>query len=294
MLETVLTTALIGLASGAVYALVAMGMSLGFRSSGLINVAQGDLAVLCAYLGAHVFIERGVPYAAAIPIVAAIGAIAMLLFDRAVLRRLFGANPVYLIIITVGISAVIEAVVTRVWGGNPLVYPAALGSGVLRIGGVRVFERDLIALVAAVALAAVLGAILKFTRLGRDIRAGANDPVAAVLSGVNVSRTRTITLMLSGALSGLGGMLLAPLTFLYPTTGLDLTLSAFVGAVVGGFGSMPGAVVGSLLFGFVNAVVGNYVPSVFSSVIAYGLLVAVVAVRPGGLFGEEGLIVREV
>lgn len=294
MLETVVTTALIGIASGAVYALVAMGMSLGFRSSGLINVAQGDLAVLCAYLGAHVFIDRGVPYGAAIPIVAVIGAVAMLVFDLSILRRLFGANPVYLIIITLGISAVIEAVVTHVWGGNPLVYPAALGSGVLRLGGVRVFERDLIALVVAVALAVALGAVLKFTRLGRDIRAGANDPVAAVLSGVNVSRTRTVTLMLSGALSGLGGMLLAPLTFLYPTTGLDLTLSAFVGAVVGGFGSMPGAVVGSLLFGFVNAVVGNFVPSVFSSVIAYGLLVGVVAVRPGGLFGEEGLIVREV
>jgi branched-chain amino acid transport system permease protein len=293
MVETVLAAALIGLASGAVYALIAVGLSLGFRSGGLINVAQGDLAVLAAYVGAAL-IGAGLSYWAAIVIVSIGAGVVMLGLDRLVFRALYGCNPVYLIIITVGISAIIEAAITWHWGGNPLVYKPALGSGVLRVGGLHLFVEDLVALGICLAVAGVLGAALRYTSIGRSVRAGASDAVAAELCGISVARARAISLAASGVLAGLGGMILAALVSLYPTTGLDITLAAFVGAVIGGFGSVWGAVLGSLIVGLVEGVAGAYVASDFHSVFVYLLLGLILIVRPAGLFGEEGVGVREV
>ena len=293
MFETVVSAVLIGLASGAVYALIAIGMSLGFRSAGLVNVAQGDLGVLAAYLGASL-IASGLSYWLALAILCVGSAAAMVGLDRLLLRHLYGANPTYLIIITVGISAIIEAAITWHWGGNPLVYAPALGDSVLHVGGFRLFTQDLVALGICLIVAALLAAALRFTSVGRDIRAGASDATAAELCGISVGRTRAISLGVSGLLAGLGGMVLAALVALYPTTGLDVTLAAFVGAIIGGFGSMGGAVVGSLVVGLVGSVAGTYVPSVFHTVFVYLLLGLILLVRPSGLFGEEGVGLREV
>ncbi len=292
-METVLAAALIGLASGAVYALIAVGMSLGFRSGGLINVAQGDLAVLAAYVGATL-IGAGLSYWVALVIVSLGAGAALVGLDRFVLRSLYGCNSVYLITITVGLSAIIEAAITWHWGGNPLVYKPALGDGAIHVGGLHFFVQDLVALGICLAAAGLLGAAMRYTSVGRNVRAGASDAVAAELCGISVSRARAISLGASGVLAGLGGMILAALVSLYPTTGLDITLAAFVGAVIGGFGSMWGAVLGSLVVGLVSGVVGTYVPSVFHSVYVYILLALILAVRPAGLFGEEGVGLREV
>ena len=293
MFEVGVAAALIGLASGAVYAMVALGMSLAFRSGGLINVAQGDLGVLCAYIGSAL-IAAGLPYWVALLVVSIGAALLMIGLDRMVLRRLYGCNPVYLIIITVGMSAVIEAAITLHWGGNPLVYKPALGNGVLHVGGFSFFVRDLVALGVCLLVAGALAAGLRFTSIGRDIRAAASDPEAAELCGVSVARARAVSLGLSGFLAGLGGMILAALVALYPTTGLDITLAAFVGAVIGGFGSMGGAVLGSLIVGLINGVSATYVSSVFQSIFVYIVLGLILIVRPSGIFGEEGVGVREV
>ena len=164
----------------------------------------------------------------------------------------------------------------------------------LRLGGFRFFTQDLVALGICLVVAAVLTAWLRFTAVGRDIRAGASDSQAAELCGISVSRSRAISLGVSGLLAGLGGMVLAALVPLYPTTGLDVTLAAFVGAVLGGFGSMGGAVAGALVVGLVGSIAGTYVPSVFHTVFVYILLGLILLVRPSGLFGEEGAGVREV
>lgn len=293
MIGTVVAAGLIGLASGAVYALIAMGMSLGFRSGGLINVAQGDLAVLAAYVGASLM-AAGLSYWIALVIVSVLGSVVLIGVDRLVFRSMYGTDPVYLIIVTVGLSAIIEAAITWHWGGNPLVYQHVLGDGVLRIGALNFFVQDLVALGICLALAALLGSALRFTSIGRSVRAGASDSVAAELCGISVARMRAISLGVSGVLAGCGGMILAALVSLYPTTGLDITLAAFVGAVIGGFGNMWGSVVGSLVVGLVSGVAATYVPSVFHSVFVYILLALILAVRPSGLFGEEGVGLREV
>jgi branched-chain amino acid transport system permease protein len=164
----------------------------------------------------------------------------------------------------------------------------------VHLGGLHLFTKDLVALGICLVVATLLAAALRFTSIGRDIRAGASDATAAELCGISVSRARTVSLGASGLLAGLGGMVLAALVALYPTTGLDVTLAAFVGAIIGGFGSMGGAVVGSLIVGLVGSVTGTYVPSVFHTVFVYVLLGLILIVRPSGLFGEEGVGIREV
>lgn len=294
MFENTANAAFVGLASGAIFAMVALGLSLAFRSTGILNVAQGDIAVLGAYIGSELISRARLPYGIALVLIGLGCGLLLYVFDFVVLRRLRTGDLIYGVVITIGLSFAIESLILMIWGGNALVYPHAFGDSVISFGGMRLFTNDLVVLAICLALAGSLGAALKFLPAGRNIRASASDPVAAELCGLPVSRLRTLSLVVSGILAGLAGMLLAPLTYLYPSSGLGLTLAGFVGAVIGGFGSMPGAVVGCLVVGLVSGVSSTYVSSSFSSVVSYGLLVVILMFRPSGLFGEEGVGVREV
>ncbi len=286
--------ALTGLASGAVYALIALALSLSFRSAGLVNIAQGDLAVLAAYLGAKLFMSHGVPYWPSMAVVAVTMGLVMALLDRTVFWKLYAANISFLVLVTTGLSFFIESLLTVAWGGSALTYPSVFGNGVLRIGSVRVPTANVVVLVASLIIAGLLALGMSRTALGRSIRAAAIAPGAAETCGIPVARNRTVALVVSGVLSGVAGMLIAPLIPLYPSTGLDLLLLGFVPAVVGGFGSMAGAVVASLILGAVTSVSASYVSSELSTMLPYLVLIIILIFRPSGLFGEEGVGIREV
>jgi branched-chain amino acid transport system permease protein len=301
-----------GLIIGAFYALMALGLSLILNLSGVINFAHGGFLAIGGYLaytltkGIHVQFAGGalpllghvdafaftlIPplgfWAALIVspfLVAAIG----ILVERVLIRRLYGRDPLYSLLLTFGLAFMIEDGTRFIWGAQSLPYQipawlaAPLSSELFFLTGYRVFMMLLVA-------AAVLGLflILNYTRLGLRIRAGTLDLETVSVLGVNVRVLRNLNFGLGIYLAGLAGVLAVGMLGLQPTIGDNLIMPSFIAIIVGGLGSLPGTLAGGLLIGVASGVTSVFLPSA-SEAVMYVMMAAVLIVRPRGLLGEEG------
>lgn len=277
-----------GTATGCIYAIVALGFVLVYKASEIINFAQGDLMMLGAFLGYTFVSVLGMPFVAGLALAALAMALAGAVLDRVVLRPMVGQPVFAIVIITIGIGFLIRSVVTMVpgWGTETHAIVTPYSRGVTALGSVAIGNEYLAIIVATLALVLVLYGFFRYTTLGIAMQATSQSQLAAYHVGIPVKAILSLTWAISAATAALAGVLLAPVTFVHVNMGF-IGLKAFPAAVLGGFGSIPGAIVGGVIVGVVEALAGFYLPEGFKNVAAYVLLLLVLAVRPQGLFGQS-------
>jgi branched-chain amino acid transport system permease protein len=286
MSQVVLFNIFNGLIVGAFYALMALGLSLIMNLSGVINFAHGGFLALGAYIAYSLMPYVGFwgGLALAPILTAGLG----LLVERVLIRRVYGRDPLYSLLLTFGLAFMFEDGMRFIWGAQSVPYQVPgwlltpLSSDYFFLTGYRVFMVVLVAL-------AVFGlfAILNWTRLGIRIRAGTLDLETVSVLGVNVRILRNLNFGLGIYLAGLAGVLAAGMLGLQPTVGSSLIMPSFVAIIIGGLGSLPGTLLGGLLIGVASGVTTVFFPSATEAVM-YVMMGAVLMVRPRGLLGEEG------
>jgi branched-chain amino acid transport system permease protein len=273
---------------GGIYALIAVGLTLIFGIMRVVNFAHGEFLMLGMYLAFFAFTLRGLdPYfllLIAIPIFFGVG----LLTYALVMRGVIHASHNVQIFTTVGLSTVLQNVALVLWTGDFRVIRPWHSSVVLRIFGTAFNLSQVVAFAVAVALTIALIAFMKWTHTGRVMRATAQDRDAATLMGIDTDRVYRLTFAIGIACVGAAGVLVSPLYAVYPTAGLQFVLLAYVVVVLGGLGDMVGAMLGSLIVACVE-VVGSYlIGTAWKEVLYFALFIAVLVVRPAGLFGQRG------
>jgi branched-chain amino acid transport system permease protein len=286
-LNQVLQLLLAGVAQGCVYALVALGFVLIYKATETVNFAQGDLMMLGGFFALTASVIMGWPYWATILFaVAAMAAVGMLI-ERVVLRPVLGQPAFTVVMLTIGVGYVLRGVVTMVpgWGTDTYTFPTPFADGTFRIGEVIIAVQQVAVIVMTAALVAVLYVFFRFSKLGVAMQATSQNQLAAAYMGIPVRRVNMMIWGLSAGVAAFAGILLAPVTFVHSNMGF-IGLKAFPAAVVGGFGSVPGAIVGGLIIGLVEAFAGRYMPEGFKDVAAYVVVLAVLMLKPSGIFGE--------
>ncbi len=286
-LNQVLQLLLAGVAQGCVYALVALGFVLIYKATETVNFAQGDLMMLGGFFALTGSVIMGWPYWATILFaVAAMAAVGMLI-ERIVLRPVLGQPAFTVVMITIGVGYVLRGIVTMIpgWGTDTYTFPTPFADGTFKIGEVIVAEQQVAVIGMTAALVAVLYVFFRFSKLGVAMQATSQNQLAAAYMGIPVRRVNMMIWGLSAGVAAFAGILLAPVTFVHSNMGF-IGLKAFPAAVVGGFGSVPGAIVGGLIIGLVEAFAGRYLPEGFKDVAAYVVVLAVLLVKPSGIFGE--------
>jgi branched-chain amino acid transport system permease protein len=275
-----------GLAAGSVYGIVALGFVLVFKATDVFNFAQGALMMLGAFLATTALGSLGLPFAPGILLVLAVAALIGIAIHLLVIRPLLGKPLLTLVMVTIALSLIIEAVVAIAYGPRERVFPSPLPNEVLDVGGVRVSTLDLTIIGISLACVLAFGLFFRRSRLGLQMRATAENPEAAVLSGVNSDKVFLVAFAVAVMLASVGGILLANLQLVRLSLG-DIGLLAFPAAVIGGLTSIPGAVVGGLLVGVLQKLGAGYVSTQAQDVFVYLALLAVLMIRPWGLFGER-------
>ena len=275
---------LTGLTVGAVYALVALGFSIIYNASGVINFAQGEF-VMIGGMSAVSLTASGLPLAAAIPLAVVATTLAGLALEKLAVEPARGAPVVTLIIITIGASIFLRGLATIVWDKKLHALPAFTGERPIALFGATVVPQSLWVVGATLAIVVALWWFFGRTRLGKAMLATSHNRLAAQLVGINVRHVLFLAFGLSAALGALAGILTAPITLTSYDVGVMLGLKGFAAAILGGLGSGPGAVAGGLLLGVLESLSAGYVSSAYKDVIAFVILLGVLFVRPGGIAG---------
>ena len=286
MTQLVLFNIFNGLIIGAFYALMALGLSLILNLSGVINFAHGGFLAIGGYL-AYTLIPY-VGFWGALAIAPVLTALIGILVERVLIRRLYGRDPLYSLLLTFGLAFMLEDGTRYIWGAStvPFAIPDWLSSPLSTeyffLTGYRLFM-----VVLVVVVVAGLFLILTRTRLGMRIRAGTLDLETVGVLGVNTRLLRNLNFGLGIYLAGLAGVLAAGMLGLQPTIGSALIMPSFVAIIIGGLGSLPGTLLGGLLIGVASGLATVFYPSASEAVI-YVMMALVLLVRPHGLLGEEG------
>ncbi|HEX2649376.1 MAG TPA: branched-chain amino acid ABC transporter permease [Burkholderiales bacterium] len=278
-----------GVSLGCVYALVALGFVLIYKATETVNFAQGDLMMLGAFFALTASVMMGWPYWATILFAIACMAAVGMLIERLVLRPVLGQPAFTVVMITIGVGYVLRGAVTMVpgWGTETYQIPTPFADEVWRLGGVILPVQQLMAITMTAALCAALYFFFRRSKLGVAMQATSQNQLAAYYMGIPVRRVNMMIWGLSAGVAAFAGILLAPVTFVHSNMGF-IGLKAFPAAVVGGFGSVPGAIVGGLIIGLVEALAGFYLPEGFKDVAAYVVVLVVLLVWPSGIFGDTG------
>ena len=287
MSASLLQYLLAGLTIGAVYALVALGFSIIYNASQVINFAQGEF-VMIGGMATVWLANAGWPLPAAIAAAVLLAALVGLALEKLAVEPARGAPVVTLIIITVGASILLRGLATLVWDKNVHPLKAFSGDTPIAFGGATLLPQSLWVLGATLVVVALLRWFFGGTLLGKALLATSHNRLAAQLCGINVRHVMLVAFGLSGALGGIAGILIAPITFTSWDVGVMLGLKGFAAAILGGMGSAPGAVLGGLVLGVAEAMGAGYLSSAYKDVIAFGVMLAVLMFLPGGLLGARG------
>lgn len=275
-----------GITVGATYALAALGFTLIYNASNVINFAQGEFIMLGGML-AFFFLQVGMPMPVALVLAIAIAAVVGILLDKLAIEPARNADVVTLIIITIGASLVIRGVI-QVWlGKGAHITPAFSGNEPLHIGGATLLPQSLWVLGVTALVVLALWYFFSRTVAGKAILATSCNRLAAQLVGINTRWVLLVSFALSAALGAIGGVLLTPITLTSYDVGIMLGLKGFVAVVVGGLGSGLGAVVGGLLVGIIEAMAAGYISSAYKDAIPFILILLILFVMPRGLFGGQ-------
>ena len=284
----VLQLLIAGIAQGCIYGLIALGFVLIYKATETVSFAQGDLMMLGAFCGLVSMTVLGFPFWIAVPASIAAMAAFGFLAERAVVRPILGQPAFSIVMLTIGIGYVVRGLVTMVpsIGTETHTLPVPYKDATLSAAGLVLNVEQLVVIGVTVMLCAGLYALFRFTRIGVAMQAVSQNQLAAWYMGIPVQRLNALVWALAAAVAAIAGLLLAPITFVHANMGF-IGLKAFPAAVVGGFTSLPGAIVGGLVIGLVESFAGFYLPAGFKDVAAYVVVLVMLMLRPNGLFGEQ-------
>lgn len=275
-----------GLVNGAVYALIALGLVVMYKSTEIVNFAQGEMVMLGAFFGLTASTTLGLPYPLAFVAAVLAAAIVGWLVDRVLFRPLYDAPLMILVLATFAISNILRGTARVVWGTETHAYERSTMMVPVRVGQVIVTRQQMLILAGGLALMAGLYVFFRRSWWGKGMRAMSQNRIGASLSGIGVSQVFSLTWVLSGILGAAAGVLFAPLTLIDADIGW-IIIKAFAAAILGGFDSLPGAVLGGLMLGVVENLSGRVLPVVWVPMLAYVFIILVLLVRPSGLLGKR-------
>lgn len=277
-----------GMAQGCIYGLIALGFVLIYKATETVSFAQGDLMMLGAFLGLALLSAWGLPFWITVPAVIAAMALFGLVLERVVISPILGQPAFAIVMLTVGIGYVARGAITMipVIGTETHALEVPYRGALLTLGTVVLAVEHVVVIGVTAVLCALLYLLFKRSKVGIAMQAASQNQLAAYYMGIPVRRLNGLVWGLAAAVAAIAGLLLAPITFVHANMGL-IGLKAFPAAVVGGFGSLPGAIVGGLVIGIVEALAGFYLPEGFKDVTPYAVVLLMLMVRPNGLFGEQ-------
>jgi branched-chain amino acid transport system permease protein len=276
-----------GLTLGALYALAAIGLVIVIKATSVVNLAQGELFMIGGFFGYTFHVQLGLPYLVAFALaVIASGALGAFLYALA-FRPLMKVGLVPILLVSVGVAFVLKGLARFIWGGvaETVAFPPLLSPEPVRLLDVALYPQQLVVVAAVTLLVAGLSLLFRYTDTGRRMRAIADNVKAATLVGLPVEGLRQAAFGLSAGAAGAAAVLMAPITQLYPDIGFGLFVKAFAAAVLGGLTSLPGAVVGGLAVGMIEAFVAGYIASKYQDVAPFLVIMLVLLFFPRGLLG---------
>lgn len=275
-----------GLTSGAIYSLIGLGFCVVHNTMGIVNFVQVDFVTLGGMILYSALFAFGLPMPVAlVTAVAGVTLIAMLVEWLGV-RPSRSKNHLVLIFLTIGLSIILRGVMKLIWGKNRMAVPPLAGEEPIRIMGATIMPQAIWILVLTTLAIAGLVLLFRHSSMGLAMRAVAANQEAAAIVGLHSGRVKAVSFGLAGALGGLAGVLVTPITTLNYDVGVLLGLKGFAGAILGGFGSFPGAILGGLSLGLLESLTAGYLSSAYKDVVAFVVLLLILFVRPKGLLGK--------
>jgi len=278
-----------GIGIGSLYALVALGYSMVYRSMGLVNFAHGSIYMIGTYFGMIFYMGLvgglHLPYALCFVIGVLLTALLGMVLER-IFRPLADLDLMLMLLGTIGAGIVIDNTAILIWGAEGFAVPPPLGNKPLKIGGVAIQPQMILILFVSTFLMIALQIFLKKAKAGKGMRAAAQDREIAAAMGVPVNRTNALTFAIGSGLAAAAGMLAAPIVYVNPAMSSAVGIKGFAAAILGGLGSIPGAIVGGLVLGVVEAVSAGFISSEYTRAILYAIMVIVLMIKPSGIVGE--------
>lgn len=273
-----------GITLGATYALAALGFSIIYNASGVINFAQGEFIMLGGMLAAFL-LGLGLPLPIAIVCAVAAAVLIGFIVAKSAIEPARGADVTTLVIITIGVSMVLRGIVEATMGKGGHTLPPFSGDKPIVVGGATVLPQSLWVVATTLVVVAALALFFERTRTGKGILATAHNRLAAQLVGVDTRRVLSVSFGLSAALGAIGGILITPIANTSYDTGVMLGLKGFVAATIGGLGSGVGAIAGGVALGLLESMTAGYVSSAYKDAAAFVIVLVILLVRPRGMFG---------
>ena len=277
-----------GAAQGCIYGLIALGFVLIYKATETVSFAQGDLMMVGAFGGLLTMTLLGFPFW--LSVIAAILGMGLfgIVLERLVIRPILGQPAFSIVMLTIGVGYFLRGVITMIpnIGTETHTLPVPYAGEVLKLGALVISAEQIVVIGATAVLCAVLFTMFRYSKLGIAMQAASQNQLAAYYMGIPVKRLNGLVWGLAAGVAAIAGLLLAPITFVHANMGF-IGLKAFPAAVVGGFGSLPGAIVGGLIIGIVEAVAGFYLPEGFKDIAPYMVVLLMLVLKPNGLFGEK-------
>ncbi len=285
-METFIHLTVAGLTNGMILALAALGFVLIYKASDVINFAQGEFLLVGAYLIYAFIVQVGLPWTLSLAVTMALAVVLGVLVERLVLRPLIGEPIISIIMATIGLSSLLRAFVSIIWGNQPRSMPPFIPSQPVRLGPAVVTADRLWAIAIGVLMLVLFAVFFRFYREGIAMRAVADDQQAAMSMGISVRKVFAWAWSISAMVAAIGGALVANITGVGPEVA-GFGLRVFPVVILGGLDSIPGALLGGVIIGLIESYVGGYIGGGLHQVIAFVVLVLILMVKPYGLFGQE-------
>ena len=278
---------IIGVATGSIYVLIALAMTLVVNAVGVVNFATGNIMMVGAFIALTFVNILGLPWYIAYPLTLVAMGIFGVIFERIGYYPLRKAGTLPVIIVTMALGIVLKNVSQFIWGAIPLPVSGPLGDKVFSMGSLTILGQHALIIGLTIVLIIIQQLVFERTSLGRQMRALAQDKIAAAIMGIQVNRLSTFTFVYTAVICGIAGILFGPIFFVSPTMGGPSLLKAFAAIVLGGWGNVPGAILGGLLIGLGETFFAGYVAAAYKDVFVFGLMVAFLLFRPQGILGQR-------
>jgi branched-chain amino acid transport system permease protein len=277
---------LIGLLSGGLLALIALGFVLIYKGTGVINFAMGEFMMLGAYFFYTANVIWGLPGVLALPLTLAAVALVAALIERTILRPLAGQPVISVLMATIGLASALHGSVDAIWGGNNYEMPALLPRKPIILGDILIPGQVAWSFVLAAAVIAAFTLYFRYSKTGIAMRAAASDPITASVLGIDVRATQRLTWMFAGVVGAMAGIVVAGMTSLSPALG-GAALGVLAVVILGGLDSIAGAIVAGLIIGLIESLTAGYLGGKVRDIVPYVTVLVILMVRPYGLFGTR-------
>ena len=277
---------IIGLSQGCVYGLIALGFVLIYKATEVVNFAQGDLMMIGMFVAFTFLNVIGMPYWLGLICTCASMALIGMLLERSLIRPMIGEPTFAVLMLTVGLGFILRTFAGSVWGADPKTIHNPFSGEVLRLGDVSLGFENLAVMMGTAVLCVAIGLYFRFARIGVSMQAASQNQLAAVLVGISVNRVTSLAWALSAAIAGFAGVMLAPVSLIEPQVGLMMGIKAFAAAIIGGLGSLPGAIIAGITLGVIEQFAQIALPASLATTSPYLVMLIMLILRPGGLFAS--------